>query len=126
MRFAIFIMRSLIEQRFNIKFCFKLGIPCTETFGMLSKVYQDHCMRCSHCFEWVKRFKTGQEFVKDEEHGNRPSTATDICHVEEMRAKVLENGRFELVEQSNISEGSVHTILIEYVDTHRVSGTLAP
>ncbi|CAH0396108.1 unnamed protein product [Bemisia tabaci] len=67
-------------------------------------------------------FKTGQEFVKDEEHGNRPSTATDICHVEEMRAKVLENGRFELVEQSNISEGSVHTILIENVDTHRVSG----
>ncbi|CAH0395972.1 unnamed protein product [Bemisia tabaci] len=78
-------------------------------------------MRCSHCFEWVKRFKTGQEFVKDEEHGNRPSTATDICHVEEVRAKVLENGHFELFEQSNISEGSVRTILIEYVDTHRVS-----
>ncbi|CAH0383260.1 unnamed protein product [Bemisia tabaci] len=48
----------------------------------------------------VKRLKTGQEFVKDEEHGNRPSTATDICHVEEVRAKVLENGRSELVEQT--------------------------
>ncbi|CAH0389747.1 unnamed protein product [Bemisia tabaci] len=56
-------------------------------------------MRYSYCFEWVKRFKTGQEFVKNEEHGNRPSTATHICHVEELRAKVLENGRFELVQQ---------------------------
>ncbi|CAH0389509.1 unnamed protein product [Bemisia tabaci] len=57
---------------------------------MLSKVYQDHFMSCSHYFEWVKRFKTCQEFVEDEEHGNRPSTATNICHVEEVRAKVSE------------------------------------
>ncbi|PHT96319.1 hypothetical protein BC332_34755 [Capsicum chinense] len=93
-------MRSLIRQRFNITFCFNLGIPCAETFG--------------------------QESVEDEEHGNRPSTATDICHVEEERAKLLQNGLFELAEQANISKGSAQTILIDYVDMHRVSGTLAP
>ena len=128
-RSAIFIMRSLLEQRFNIKFCFKLGIPCTKTFEMLQKVYQDHCMSRSQCFEWFKRFKNGQESVEDEAHGIRPSTATDICHVEEVREKVLENGRLtvrELAEQCNISEGSVHTILTEYLDMRRVSAKLVP
>ena len=71
MRSAIFIMLSLIEKRFNIKFSFKLGIPCTETFGMLSKVYQDDRMSRPQCFQWSKSFKTGLESVKDEKRRNR-------------------------------------------------------
>ena len=126
MRSAIFIMQSLIEQKCIIKFCFELGIPCIKTFGLLSKVYQDHCMSCFQCFEWFKRFKTGQESVEDEEHGNRPSTAPDFCHKEEVGTKALENGRLELAEQCDISEDSVHTILIEYLHMHRVSAKLVP
>ncbi|PHT96324.1 hypothetical protein BC332_34750 [Capsicum chinense] len=81
-------------------------------------------MSCSQRFEWSKRFKTGQASVADKEHGNRPSTATDICHVKEVRAKVLGNGCFELSEQYDMSKGSAHTILIEYLDMHRVSAKL--
>ncbi|PHT96454.1 hypothetical protein BC332_34620 [Capsicum chinense] len=83
-------------------------------------------MLAQSCFEWFKRFKTGQESVEDEEHGNRPSTAPDFCHKEEVGTKALENGRLELAEQCDISEDSVHTILIEYLHMHRVSAKLVP
>ena len=83
-------------------------------------------MRCSRRFEWFKRFKPGQESVEDEEHRNRPSTATEICRVEELRAEVLKNGLFELPEPCDTSEDSAHTVLIEYLDRHRVSAELVP
>lgn len=122
-------MRLLLEQRYNIKFCYKLGIPCTETFDMLQKVYEGTCMSRTQCYEWFKRFKSGQESVEDNVHGIRPSIATDICHVEEVRHKVLENGRLtvrELSEECHISTFSVYIILTEHLDMRRVAAKLVP
>ena len=56
-----------LEERYAIKFCFKLGKNATETYGMLQTAFQPSCMNWASVFEWYKRFKEGRESVKDDE-----------------------------------------------------------
>ena len=55
-----------LEERYAIKFCFKLGKKATETYGM-----RPCCMNRASVFEWYKRFKEGREFVRDNERCGR-------------------------------------------------------
>jgi len=55
-----------MEQRTNIKFCFKLGKTFTETFELLKKVYGDDYLFCTRVFEWYKRFQDGREALEDD------------------------------------------------------------
>ena len=48
------------EERYAIKFCFKLGKNATETYGMLQTVLGASCMNRASVFEWHKRFKGGR------------------------------------------------------------------
>ena len=56
-----------LEERYAIKFCFKLGKKATETYGMLLTAFQPSCMKRASVFEWHKRFKEGTESVRDDE-----------------------------------------------------------
>ena len=56
-----------LEERYAIKFCFKLGKYPTETYGMLQIAFRPSCMNRASVFEWHKRFKEGTEFVRDDE-----------------------------------------------------------
>ena len=61
-------MRTLyIEERYTIKFRFKLGKNATETYGMLQTAFRQSCMNQASVFEWHKRFKEGTESVRDDE-----------------------------------------------------------
>ena len=51
---------DILEERYAIKYCFKLGKNATETYGMLQTV-----------FEWHKRFKEIRESVRDDERYGR-------------------------------------------------------
>ena len=55
------------EERYAIKFCFKLGKNVTETYGMLQTAFGASCMNRASVFEWHKRFKEGTESVRDDE-----------------------------------------------------------
>ena len=55
-----------LEERYAIKFCFKLGKNATETYGMLQTAFQPSCMNRASVFEW-HRFKEGRESVRDDE-----------------------------------------------------------
>ena len=46
-----------LEERYAIKFCFKLGKNATETYGMLQTAFGASCMNWAWVFEWHKRFK---------------------------------------------------------------------
>ena len=47
-----------LEERYAIKFCFKLGKNATtETYGMLQTVFGAFCMNRASVLEWHKRFK---------------------------------------------------------------------
>ena len=56
-----------LEERYAIKFCFKLGKNATETYGMLQTAFRPSCMNQASVFELHKRFKEGRESVRDDE-----------------------------------------------------------
>ena len=60
-----------LEERYAIKFCFKLGKNPTETYGMLQTAFGASCMNRVSVFEWHKRFKEGRESVRDDEKCGR-------------------------------------------------------
>ena len=49
-----------LEERYAIKFYFKLGKTATETYGMLQTTFQPSSTNLGSVFEWHKRFKEGR------------------------------------------------------------------
>ena len=45
-----------LEERYAIKFCFRLGKHATETYGILQTAIRPSCMNRASVFEWYKRF----------------------------------------------------------------------
>ena len=62
---------DILEERYAIKFCFKLAKNATETYGMLHTGFGASCMNRASVFEWHKRFKEGRESVRDDESCGR-------------------------------------------------------
>ena len=60
-----------LEERYAIKFCFKLGKNATETCGMFQTASRPSCMNRALVFELHKRFKEGSECVRDDERCGR-------------------------------------------------------
>ena len=60
-----------LEERYAIKFCFKLGENDTEMYRMLQTAFGASCMNRASVFEWHKRFKEGRESVRDDERCGR-------------------------------------------------------
>ena len=53
--------KDTLEERYAIKFCFKLGKnDATEMYGMLQTAFGASCMNWASVFEWHKRFKEGR------------------------------------------------------------------
>ena len=59
------------EERYAIKFWFKLGKNATETYGMLQTAFGASYMNRTPVFTWHKRFKEGTESVRDDEKCGR-------------------------------------------------------
>ena len=60
-----------LEERYAMKFCFKLGKNATETYEMLPTAFRASCMNRASLFEWHKRFKEGRESVRGDERCGR-------------------------------------------------------
>ncbi|GBN46207.1 Putative uncharacterized protein FLJ37770 [Araneus ventricosus] len=100
-----------MEQRVNIKFCYKLGRTATETQEMLVKVdaVSKKCI-----FEWFKRFRDGKEDVKDEPRSGRPPTSTTSDNIERVRRMLADDRRLSLrmiAEELKISLDSMSNII---------------
>ena len=78
-----------LEERYVIKFCFKLGKNATETYGMLQTAFGASCMNWASVFEWHKRFKEGRESVRDDERcGWSKEVNTPQLIVQRVRVRV--------------------------------------
>ena len=53
-------MKDPQEQRFCVKFCFKLGKTFMETSQMLQQAYGEDCLSRTQCHELYQRFKSGR------------------------------------------------------------------
>ena len=60
-----------LEERYAIKFCFKLGKNATETYRMLQTTFRPSFMNRASVFELHKRFKEGRGSVRDDERCGR-------------------------------------------------------
>ena len=60
-----------LEDRYAIKFCFKLGKNATETYGMLQTAFGASFMNQASVLGWHKRFKEGTKSVRDDERCGR-------------------------------------------------------
>ncbi|GBM47827.1 Putative uncharacterized protein FLJ37770 [Araneus ventricosus] len=108
-----------MEQRVNIKICFKLGRTATETHEMFVKVdaVSKKCV-----FEWFKRFKNGKEDVKDEPRSGRPPTSTTPDNIERVRRMLADDRRLSLkmiAEELKISLNSVSNIIHEHLQKRK-------
>ena len=63
--------QDTLEERYAIKFCFKLGKNATETYGMLQTAFRPSCMNLASVFEEYKRFKEGRGSVRHDERCGR-------------------------------------------------------
>ena len=63
--------QDTLEERYAIKFCFKLGKNATQTYGMLQTAFGATCMNRASVFDCHKRFKEGRESVRDDESCGR-------------------------------------------------------
>ena len=43
---------DILDERYAIKFCHKLGKHATETYGMLQTAFGASCMNQASVFEW--------------------------------------------------------------------------
>ena len=105
-----------LEERYAIKFCFKLGKNATETYGMLQTAFGASCMNRASVFEWHKRFKVGKESVRyDERCGRSKEVRTPelIGQVKNFMDKDHCVSIETISAQFDVSVGTVHTIIHE-------------
>ncbi|KAG5331208.1 OR94B protein, partial [Acromyrmex charruanus] len=83
---------------------------------MLQKCYGDDTLSKTQVYQWYERFKSGREAVEDDARPGRPSTSKTDENVDEIRQLLIENRKLtirEIAETTNISFGSVQSILRE-------------
>ena len=105
-----------LEERYAIKFCFKLGKTATETYGMLQTAYGSSWMNRSSVFQWHKRFKEGRESVRDDERcgsSREVRTSEMIGEINDFMNRHRRVSIETLSTQFNVSVGAVHTIIRE-------------
>ena len=83
----VLLCEDTLEERYAIKFCFKLRKNATETYGMLQTAFGLSCMSRASVSDWHKRFKEGRESVRDDERCER-SKEVKIPELIDQRVRV--------------------------------------
>ncbi|KAJ4444890.1 hypothetical protein ANN_06688 [Periplaneta americana] len=120
---------SAMEQRVNIKFCYKLGKTATETHGMLVQVYGKEAVTRKCVYEWFKRFREGKETIEDEPRSGRPSTSRTPEMIEKVRQMLAQDRRLTLrliSEELDISKDTVHTIIRDDLGKRKICSRFVP
>ena len=118
-----------LEERYAIKFCFKLGKTATETYGMLQTAYGPSCMNRSSVFQWHKRFKEGRESVRDDERCGRSRevrTSDMIGQINDFMNRDRRVSIETLSAQFNVSVGAVHIIIREELKMRKICAKFVP
>ena len=103
-----------LEERYAIKFCFKLGKNAAETYGMLQTAFRPSCM--NRAFEWHKRFKEGRESVRDDERCGRSKEIRTPEFIDQMKNFMDKDRRVSretISAQFDVRVGNVHEIIRE-------------
>ena len=112
-----------LEERYAIRFCFKLGKNATETYGMLQTAFGASCMNRAWVFEWHKGFKEGRESLRDDEKCGRSKevrTPERIGLIKNFMDKDRRVSIETISAQFDVSVGTVHTIIREELKMRKI------
>ena len=118
-----------LEERYAIKFCFKLGKTATETYGMLQTAYGPSCMNRSSVFQWHKRFKERRESLRGDERCGRSRevrTSEMIGQINDFMNRDRRVPIETLSAQFNVSVGAVHIIIREELKMRKICAKFVP
>ena len=121
--------KDTLEERYGIKFCFKLGKKATETYGMLQTAFGASCMNRASVFEWHKRFKEGRESVRDDERCGRSKEVRTPELIGQIK-NIMDKDRRVSIEtisaQFDVSVGNVHIIIREEPKIRKICAKFVP
>ena len=103
-----------MEQRVNIKFCYKLGKTAMETREMLVQVYRREAMSRKCVYEWLKCFREGEETTEDEPCSGQPSTSRTPEMIKKVWQMLAQDQQLMLrliAEELDFSKDMAHTIV---------------
>ena len=81
---------SDMEQRANIKLCFKLGKTAAGTVELMIQVYGENCLSRAQIFRWYARFKSVVETIEDEARPGRPFSFHNEGLIAKVRKRIQE------------------------------------
>ena len=104
-----------LEERYAIKFCFKLGDNATETYGMLQTAFGASCTNRASVFKWHNRFKEGRGSVRNDRCGRSKEVSTPelIGQIKNFMDKDRRVSIETISAQFDVSVGTVHPIIRE-------------
>ena len=120
---------DILEGRYAIEFCFKLGKNATETYGMLQTVFGPSCMNRASVFEWHKRFKEGREAVRDDERCGRSKEVRTPELIGQIKNFIDKDHRVSIETisaQFDVSVETVHTIIREELNMRKICAKFVP
>ena len=120
---------NTLEERYAIKFCFKLGKKATEAYGMLQTAFQPSCLNRASVFGWHKRFKEGRESVRDDERCGRSkevNTPELMGQIENFMDKDRHVSIETISAKFDVSVGIVHTIIREELKMRKICAKFVP
>jgi hypothetical protein len=85
-----------MEQRANIKFCFKRGKTATETFQLIKQAYGDNSLSRTWVFEWYARFRYSRENLEDDEGSGRSTAVPAPDMIKTVRELISTDRRMTL------------------------------
>ena len=112
-----------LEERYAIKFCFKLGKNATEMDGMLQTAFWPSCMNQASVFEWHKRFKEGKESVRDDERCGRSKEVRAPKLIGQIKNFMDKDRRVSIETistQFDVCVGTVHTVIHEELRMRKI------
>ena len=118
-----------LEERYAIKFCFKLGKDATETYGMLQTAFGPSCTNPASVFEWHKKFKEGRESVRDDERCGRSKEVNTPELIGQIKNFMDKDGRVSIETigaEFDVSVGTVHTIIHEELKMRKICANFVP
>lgn len=116
------------EHRAVIKFCVNLGKTPTQTREMMEKSSIKPAVSRALVFKWHRRFKDGREDLQDDVGRGRKSEI-DATLIDTIRDVVIRDRRVtvrDLCDMTGKGYGTVHRILTEHLNMHKVSARWVP
>ena len=120
---------SAMEQRANIKFCYKLGKTDTEKHEMLVQVYGRETVSRKCVLEWLKSFREGKDTTENEPRSGGSSASRTPEMIEKVRQMLAQDRQLTLrliAEELGISKDTAHTIMRDDLGKRKICCRFVP